>query len=100
MKTLNIKQLRSYIEKVIDDACKEENRPNDVTFDAFVINNTALLLLLHCKYVLVQRRVHDRILRDVPERFGISVVDLYQEVRTAEPYYCAGDAPAVCVVRV
>lgn len=91
MKKLNIKQLRSYIEKVIADACKSENRPNDVTFDAFVIDNTALLLLLHCKYMRVQRRVYYRILANLPKNFGLSVVDVYKLVDVTNPDYVASD---------
>lgn len=91
MKKLNIKQLRSYIEKVIADACKSENRPNDVTFDAFIIDNTALLLILHCKYLRVQRRVYCRILANLPKNFGLSVVDVYKLVDVMNPDYVASD---------
>lgn len=74
MAKYNIKRLRSYIEKAIADACKSENRPNDVTFDAFIIDNAALLLILHCKYQRVQRRVYYRILNNVTKHFGLSIV--------------------------
>lgn len=100
MERLDYKKLRSYIEEVIDDACKEENRPNDVTFDAFVICNIALLLLLHCKDVLVQKRVHDRIRNEVPKYFGLPIVDIHQKADAAESYCAVVDAPAACVVRV
>ena len=89
MAKYNIKRLRSYIEKAIADACKSENRPNDVTFDAFIIDNAALLLILHCKYLRVQRRVYYRILNNVPKHFGLSIVDLYKVVDVPVPDYVA-----------
>lgn len=91
MPKCNIKKLRSYIEKVIADACKSENRPNDVTFDAFIIDNTALLLILHCKYLRVQRRVYYRILNNVPKHFGLSIVDVYGLVDVDNPDYVVSD---------
>ena len=81
--------LRRYIEKVIAGACKSENRPNDVTFDAFIVDNTALLLILHCKYQRVQRRVYYRILNNVPKNFGLSIVDIYGLVSVEDPDYYA-----------
>ena len=89
MAKYNIKRLRSYIEKAIADACKSENRPNDVTFDAFIIDNAALLLILHCKYLRVQRRVYYRILNNVPKNFGLSIVDFYKVVDVPVPDYVA-----------
>lgn len=83
--------LRGYIEKVIADACKSENRPNDVTFDAFIIDNTALLLILHCKYLRVQRRVYYRILNNVPKHFGLSIVDVHGLVDVDNPDYVVSD---------
>ena len=83
--------LRGYIEKVIADACKSENRPNDVTFDAFIIDNTALLLILHCKYLRVQRRVYYRILNNVPKHFRLSIVDAYGLVDVDNPDYVVSD---------
>ena len=91
MAKYNIKRLRSYIEKAIADACKSENRPNDVTFDAFIIDNAALLLILHCKYQRVQRRVYYRILNNVTKHFGLSIVGVPGLVDVDTPDYVASD---------
>ena len=91
MAKYNIKRLRSYIEKAIADACKSENRPNDVTFDAFIIDNAALLLILHCKYQRGQRRVYYRILNNVTKHFGLSIVGVPGLVDVDTPDYVASD---------
>lgn len=91
----NAKQLRSYIETVISDACKSENRPNDVTFDAFLIDHKALLLLLNCKYLRVRRKVYYRIINNLNKRFGLTVVET-EDMPTLEgaDYYTTSYADA------
>lgn len=92
MAKCNIKRLRSYIEKVIADACKSEKRPNDVTFDAFIIDNTALLLILHCEYLRVQRRVYYRLSRNLPKHFGLSLAYAFGLVEIRHPDYVVSDS--------
>ena len=91
----NAKQLRSYIETVISDACKSENRPNDVTFDAFLIDHKALLLLLDCKYLRVRRKIYYRIINNLNKRFGLTVVET-EDMPTLEgaDYYTTSSADA------
>lgn len=91
MSKYNTRNLRAYIEKVISDACKSESRQNDVTFDAFVIDDTALFLLLHCKYLRVQRRVYYRILNNIPKHFGLSLAYFYGMVDIPHPDYVVSD---------
>lgn len=76
MDTCKKTQIRKYIEKVIDDACKSENRQNDVTFDAFIIDSTDILVILHCKYMRVTRRVRYRLERNILRNFGLHLVDI------------------------
>lgn len=61
----------AYIDKVIVDACKAENRPNDVRYACRILNG-ALLFAIKTQYIRVRRRVEYRMLNNLNKNFGLS----------------------------
>lgn len=73
------KALVSYINKVIEDACKAEDRPNDVKYFAYIIDGDNLFIELKSKYARVIRRVRYRLKKNLYKNFKIKLVtSLYE----------------------
>lgn len=81
--TVNKAALVGYLEKVINDSYKAEEKENDGSFEAWLIENKALLLILHCKYLRVTRRIYYRLSRNLYKNFGLSLVTMDRSVDPA-----------------
>lgn len=64
------KDLKHYIDMVIEDACKAENRNNDVKYQYCIIQNN-LVLVLRTHYRRVLSRIEYRLKRNVTKNFGL-----------------------------
>lgn len=86
MKSLNEitkKRLVDYLEKVINDSYKAEEKENDGRFEAWLIEDKAVLLILRCKYLRVTRRIYYRLSRNLYKNFGLSLVTMGRSVDPA-----------------
>lgn len=86
MKSLNEitkKRLMNYLQKVIDDAYRSEEKTNDGSFEAWLIEDKAVLLILHCKYLRVTRRIYYRLSHNLYKNFGLSLVTMDRSVDPA-----------------
>lgn len=86
MKSLNEitkKRLMNYLQKVIDDAYRSEEKTNDGSFEAWLIEDKAVLLILRCKYLRVTRRIYYRLSRNLYKNFGLSLVTMDRSVDPA-----------------
>ena len=91
MTDINKAKLRKYIEKVIDDACKAEERPNDVQFEAYVIDKSSLLLVINTKFMRVKRRIYYRISHNIQRHFGLTMVSIYKVIEVQHPDFIMED---------
>lgn len=66
-------KITGYIAKVIDDACKSEEHPNDASFSAYLVDNDTLVLFLYTKYARVYYRVLYRLRKNLKKNFGIEL---------------------------
>lgn len=86
------KALVSYINKVIEDACKAENRPNDVTYFAYVIDGDNLFVEVKSQYLRVVRRIYYRLNRNIPKNFKMKLVDMWHK-----HYWELNDKPDISI---
>ena len=78
--TVNKAALAGYLEKVINDSYKAEEKNNDGSAEAWLIGDKALLLILRCKYLRVTRRVYYRLAHNLYKNFGLSLVTMDRSV--------------------
>ena len=71
--------VRQYIEKVIQEACDSEKRPNDVKFEYQVLPDKTLLFSIKTQYLRVQRRVIYRLHKNLKKNFGLTFNQLYPD---------------------
>lgn len=69
-KIVNEFSLLYYIDKVIAESAKAENRPNDVRYQYIIIGND-LLFVIKSQYQKVRRRIEYRLLRNLKRNFGL-----------------------------
>jgi len=74
-----LKNVESYINKVIEDACRSEDRHNDVEFDYQVLPDRVLLFSIRTKYLRVQRRVLYRLHKNFEKNFGLRFNLIYPD---------------------
>lgn len=86
------KALVSYINKVIEDACKAENRPNDVKYFAYVIDGDNLFVEVKSQYLRVVRRIYYRLNRNIPKNFKMKLVDMWHKY-----YWELNDKPDISI---
>ena len=86
------KALVSYINKVIEDACKAEDRPNDVTYFAYVIDGDNLFVEVKSQYLRVVRRIYYRLNRNIPKNFKMKLVDMWHK-----HYWELNDKPDISI---
>lgn len=86
------KALVSYINKVIEDACKAENRPNDVKYFAYVIDGDNLFVEIKSQYLRVVRRIYYRLNRNIPKNFKMKLVDMWHK-----HYWELNDKPDISI---
>lgn len=65
-----IVNLRNYVEKVIEDACKSEERTNDVLYQYCIIQDT-MIFYISTRYRKVARRVLYRLNKNLQKNFGL-----------------------------
>lgn len=71
--------VRQYIEKVIQEACDSEKRPNDVKFKYQLLPDKTLLFSIKTQYLRVQRRVIYRLHKNLKKNFGLTFNQLYPD---------------------
>lgn len=86
------KALVSYINKVIEDACKAENRPNDVKYFAYIIDGDNLFVEVKSQYLRVVRRIYYRLNRNIPKNFKMKLVDMWHK-----HYWELNDKPDISI---
>lgn len=86
------KALVSYINKVIEDACKAENRPNDVKYFAYIIDGDNLFVEVSSQYLRVVRRIYYRLNRNIPKNFKMKLVDMWHK-----HYWELNDKPDISI---
>lgn len=69
-KIVNEFALLYYIDKVISESTKAENRPNDVRYQYIIIGND-LLFVIKSKYQKIRRRIEYRLLHNLERNFGL-----------------------------
>lgn len=68
----------AYIDKVIEDSCKAEDRPNDVKYEYMVIaEDKTFLFAINSKYLKVMRRVVYRLKNNFQKNFGLTFNLIY-----------------------
>lgn len=72
--------LAGYLQKVINDSYKAEEKNNDGSAEAWLIGDKAVLLILRCKYLRVARRVYYRLANNLYKNFGLSLVTMNRSV--------------------
>lgn len=80
LNTVNKAALAGYLQKVINDSYKAEEKNNDGSAEAWLIGDKALLLILRCKYLRVTRRVYYRLAHNLYKNFGLSLVTMDRSV--------------------
>lgn len=86
------KALVSYINKVIEDACKAENRPNDAKYFAYIIDGDNLFVEVKSQYLRVVRRIYYRLNRNIPKNFKMKLVDMWHK-----HYWELNDKPDISI---
>ena len=71
--------VRQYIERVIQEACDSEKRPNDVKFEYQLLPDKTLLFSIKTQYLRVQRRVIYRLHKNLKKNFGLTFNQLYPD---------------------
>lgn len=67
---VNYSAVDNYVKKVIFDACKAENRPNDVKYKFCIIEDN-VVMDLKSNYLRVIRRIEYRLKNNLPKNFGL-----------------------------
>lgn len=58
-----MEKLQQYIENVISDVCKSENRENDVKYQYCIIHNVCILVI-KTRYSRVKRKIYNKLARE------------------------------------
>lgn len=74
-----IKRLDRFIINTCDLYARVEQRPNDVKFQYRAIGDTYLLLAIKTEYARVRRRVENKMLKILPNTFGMILQVVYPD---------------------
>ena len=72
-------ELKNYIEKVIADSCKTENRVDDVDYQYCIIQNT-IVFCIKTKYQRLSRRIIYRLSKNTERNFGLKFSLVYPDI--------------------